>query len=1193
MPGNREGISVALSASERIVAQPVAESRTKPRLSVVVPFYNVAEFLDDCLASIAGQTVRDLEVILVDDGSTDDSAFIAQSYADRDPRFILIRLDHGGPGRARNAGIERARGEFLAFVDGDDLVTPHAYQLMLRTLEESGSDLVAGGVQRIGAFGVKPSHLHDKAIRAEHTGTHITGTPSLLYDVTMWNKLFRRTFWDEHGFRFPEGVLYEDIQLAIRIHCLARRADVITETIYHWRERVGANLSITQRRDSLTNLRDRVGALLTIDTFLRERASTKLLRLHQRKAVGNDLPLYFRELHRVGDDYREVFLDLVNRYLDQVHPSALRGLTSREKLKFHLARRRLMPELLELLAWERTRPTESVVRRRGRLYADLPFRGELGIPDRVFRLSVAETTPVTRVDEIEWRDGRLHVAGRAYVPYRDLRARRDTTKFLVLRPRRRLRPPILVRMRSVHHPDATARSGQDRYVYDWAGFTCTIDPRRFRLFGWRPDETWRCHAVVRGRGLWRSAPLTTPVRGRPQRPPYAEVGPGSRLLARWVGDRLDLGLIRLHAVATGYRLDGDELVLTAALDRPLPRAATAELVVKLQDGATTLAYPATVNEGRCTARVPLDGLLDQEPVAGDYAYWETYLRVDGGRGGAETIRIAVTGALSERRYAYRAREIAILHTRDGNLAIAERTFRPVIETQEWTADGHLVLRGSYLGPGPLETVLRRRGAGDLHVFPFVRNGDRFSVELKVTAASSYGLKASLRDGTWDITVRPVEPLGDDRLIYTKFDHARLPELGEKPVVLGDKRFRFVCSQFDIPVIEVRADSAPGESGAYAQRVLQEKFYPLHRSLRLRDSVVFISWKGKQCADNPRAIADELRRRGDDREHLWVVRDTSTQAPPGATVVRQWSRDYYEALARSRYLITNDDMPKSYVKREGQTYLQTWHGTPLKRIGFDIERVRFASGSSYLDHLAEDVAKWDVMLSPNPFSTPILRQAFRFDREILETGYPRNDVLHSAAAPALAASVRARLGIPVGKKVVLYAPTWRDDQFYGGGRYRFDLRLDLQRARKELGEDHVVLVRGHHLIADDVYDPAYGDFVINVTSYPDIADLYLVSDVLITDYSSAMFDFAGTGRPMLFFTYDLEEYRDELRGFYFDFEARAPGPLLATSDDVIEALRDLDTVAGAHRQAYDRFISEFHPVADGCAAARVVDRLFTA
>ena len=137
---------------------------------------------------------------------------------------------------------------------------------------------------------------------------------------------------------------------------------------------------------------------------------------------------------------------------------------------------------------------------------------------------------------------------------------------------------------------------------------------------------------------------------------------------------------------------------------------------------------------------------------------------------------------------------------------------------------------------------------------------------------------------------------------------------------------------------------------------------------------------------------------------------------------------------------------------------------------------------------------------------------------------------------------------------------------------------------------MLLIRLHTQTRDDLPTAAAGNFAINVTGYPDITDLYLISDVLVTDYSSTMFDFAGTGRPMLFFTYDLDRYRDTLRGFYFDFEATAPGPLLSTSDDVIEALRDIGRIERSYQAAYAAFRARYCSLDDGHAAARAVDRL---
>jgi CDP-glycerol glycerophosphotransferase len=162
-----------------------------------------------------------------------------------------------------------------------------------------------------------------------------------------------------------------------------------------------------------------------------------------------------------------------------------------------------------------------------------------------------------------------------------------------------------------------------------------------------------------------------------------------------------------------------------------------------------------------------------------------------------------------------------------------------------------------------------------------------------------------------------------------------------------------------------------EQGNFAQRALRRGFYPAMLRTPIRDQILFISWKGKQCGDNPLGIAEELRRRGDDREQLWTVTDWSVPVPDGGTGVLRGTQEYYEALARSKYLVSNDDMQAPFRKRGGQVYLQTWHGTLLKKIGFDIANPQFISGTAYFDHLAKDVAQWDLLLSPNPFSTPRL------------------------------------------------------------------------------------------------------------------------------------------------------------------------------------------------------------------------------
>jgi CDP-glycerol glycerophosphotransferase len=1259
-----------------------------PRISVVVPFYNVAGLLGECLQSIAAQTFRDLEVIMVDDGSTDASTEIARAQAARDPRFALIQAPSLGagrgpgfaraPGHARNLGIALATGDFLAFVDADDMLPPDAYEVLLGALERSDSDFACGNVNRIGPYGVRQSALHSHAIKGSRRSTHITKAPHLLYDISVFNKLFLRSFWDAHQLSFPEGKAWEDIELMTQAHVLARAVDVIGAHVYYWRERGLGELSITQSRTDIRNLRDRIEALLAIDGFLASHAPASLLLRHQRKALTNDLWLYVLDLYKVGDDYRREFVDLAGSYLDQVSRRVLRTLPAAQKLGYHLIKQGAIRELVGLVAWQLRQPVRAVplVRRRGRLVADLPFRDDprLRIPAWVLRPSWRELDPFVRVEEVGWRRGKMVIAGRAYIPSIDIVKRRHSSKIVVFRPRQRWRPPIVLRARSFEHQEATERSRQDRYSYEWAGFRCQLSPRWFRLLGrWMTGE-WDGYVLVRSRGVWRPARIHTPQLGQAERPGFRDLAPDIRLRARWEGRNLVVGVVRIPAVLAGHaavpgpggRVGRIDLEVDLAGITPAA-AQRAELLLIRQGGGTALTFPARVTAPsgadprrrgdrrhvsagrgagagrrstaaakrvaavRLSAGVALDALIagtgtgtgagasarsgagaaeSAGPGAGgsatesaggggrgdaggqaEGAAWDVYVSL--GRRGRLRVALPADAGTAAGRYLSGLREVALTGNRDGDLVISQRPPHAVIAAHTWSADNRLQLRGSYAGAeGALGgLVLRRHGSGEQHLLPCHHDGEHFTAEIDVSHLSSFGEDLPLRDGRWDILFQPAVGGPGEDLVQASYDQAQLARISEEPAEVGAKQYRLIVVGDDRPVITTTARRRLTERGMFRQRILRNAYYPLKLRAPLRDAVVFVSWKGKQCTDNPAGIAAELRSRGDDREHIWVVTDPAVHVPDGATRVLAGTQEYYEALARSRYLIANDDMPAHYRKRDGQIYLQTWHGTPLKRIGFDIERPQFVSGASYLDHLAEDVANWDLLLSQNPFSTPILRRAFRFDGEVCEYGYPRNDVLRRPDARELAAAVRRRIGLAGGKRVVLYAPTWRDNQFYAAGRYRFDLRLDLEHAHKALGDEYVILIRGHHHMADDVPDASLPGFAINVTRYPDISELFLVSDVLVTDYSSVMFDYASTGRPMLFFTYDLGDYRDNLRGFYFDFQAEAPGPLLATSADVIAAIGDIDALAVRYAAEYDAFAAKFCPFDDGKVAGRVCDRLF--
>jgi CDP-glycerol glycerophosphotransferase len=339
-----------------------------------------------------------------------------------------------------------------------------------------------------------------------------------------------------------------------------------------------------------------------------------------------------------------------------------------------------------------------------------------------------------------------------------------------------------------------------------------------------------------------------------------------------------------------------------------------------------------------------------------------------------------------------------------------------------------------------------------------------------------------------------------------------------------------------------------------------------------------------------------------------VRDGACRIPDAAVPVRKLSREYYEAYARARYLVANDHWPRWLVRRREQTCLQTWHGAPLKRHGYDLAS-RPSALREYRRVLQQRSDNWQYLLSPGPFATPILERAFPVGGEILETGLPRTDLVLRPDRDRLAEDIRRRLGL-ADRRVILYAPTYRDHRHYrvgarlglrdeptyrveltNGDGYRLGRLLDLAALQSALGDDHVVLFRKHPGIVESL--PANAEpFARDVSDFPDLIELMLVADALVTDYSSSMFDFASTGRPMIFFTPDLEVYRDEIRGFSIDFEAEAPGPLLRTTADVIDALRDPGAVAATHRDRYERFVASYCSLNDGGASSRVVEHVFS-
>ncbi|MDQ0613336.1 CDP-glycerol glycerophosphotransferase [Microbacterium sp. W4I4] len=374
-----------------------------------------------------------------------------------------------------------------------------------------------------------------------------------------------------------------------------------------------------------------------------------------------------------------------------------------------------------------------------------------------------------------------------------------------------------------------------------------------------------------------------------------------------------------------------------------------------------------------------------------------------------------------------------------------------------------------------------------------------------------------------------------------------------------------------PQVQVAAPLDPVYETAEGQSTLEERY--VSQVGAGENAVFFESFYGQTSGCNPRAIDRVLAERAPSVKRYWAVSDLSVEVPEGAIAVVESSPEWWRARAESRMLIVNDWLRRRFVRKPGQRVLQTWHGTPLKRLalhrpGFDPRRMAA---------VVKESRRWDALLAQNVYAARVLKKAYAFfGKPIWVDGYPRND-LFAQGDPA---PIREALGIGPEERVLLYAPTWRDD--------RSEMVDFVDPEDLATRTDSVVLVRGHSRTLSSGRDRS-GARVIDVTGYPETARLLLIADALITDYSSVMFDFSVTGRPMYFLVPDLEHYRGELRGFYFDLAERAPGPLVRSQDELVQALADADG-ATAYADRYEAWKTQFNRLDDGGAADRVVSRI---
>ncbi len=365
--------------------------------------------------------------------------------------------------------------------------------------------------------------------------------------------------------------------------------------------------------------------------------------------------------------------------------------------------------------------------------------------------------------------------------------------------------------------------------------------------------------------------------------------------------------------------------------------------------------------------------------------------------------------------------------------------------------------------------------------------------------------------------------------------------------------------------------------------LQSKYYKIWGYLLKwlpvnRKKIVFNNFRGHGYGDSPKYIAEEIIRRKLPYDLVWLVDDMNMDFPPQIRKVSLQSiRPSYE-LSTARMIISNVKVSLPYRKKKNQYYLQTWHGSvSFKAIEAD---AKDKLKPQYLKETMADSRLIDLFLSCNSIQTKEIQTCFWYDGEIFECGSPRNDMLYKSKDYQL--KIKSQIGISAGEKIVLYAPTFRDD-------LRTDVyNLNLNDLRDKLcdsfGGDWCVLVRLHPNIREKLFTTTHD--IIDATSYPDMQELLLVSDVLITDYSSTIYDASIMRKIVLLYAPDLEDYKENrgLKPVYFNF----PTKINQSNEELLDYISRFDM--NSYQRNLEDFLSGIQIFDDGNASKRVVDRI---
>ncbi len=1130
----------------------------RPLLSVVIPCRNAEDFIESAVRSVLNQSLRDLEVIVVDDGSTDSSARILASLAQRDRRVRVLQSAASsavspseislsgasasslpsvasaslGPGVARNLGVSHARGRYLAFVDADDRVLPGAYQDMVSTLESTHSDFVIGGYRRHGSAGSQRPRLVARVHTTNRRALDVAEFPAILDEPVLWNRVFSTHFWRTSVGAIPEDVNYEDQEPTLRAALHARAFDVLARDVYSWRLPESRD-SRSQSKSRIEDLRDRLTIIRRMWAEVAPSAPLPVRRRLIANWLGRDLVMYALNVPSVGADYTRVLREGARALAEKADEQTWTMIPVQDRLVAWTLARSSQEDLeevlgsrledttavpIELVPAGQPAPTNAATP-RGELIAAVPVLDRIApVPDFIRAISPDDLRVECSTHRISWTDAATcTISADAHIPGVDPQALDGSPIVEVVAADGTSRPAHAVTLEDSALTDYWANDPWRTYLH--SGFRASLDLLDVASQRVRVTLSIAGHTVS---AMLPEAATAHSFRVGPLGDPRFVCRADANGCTEFVRcARSPYRLVGARGGATAISFD----IAAEAADAV---ALTDVLPVTLVRGSERLPAEVALRDGHLQASVDLEPLGSERQYTGERV-WRIVVGDPGVHHGNGTRPDEVPVMWDKSAHPERAWAVRACPSSDGFAAIEQRARRVTVDGA-FLEGNCLVATGRVSPQGWTPRVCLVSSTATVVGSAEETIGGQWQTSFDLADADLVPGGYFLR---WSL------PEGRDAPGWCRAGHAMR---SEEAYLFGSVRsVRVSPKHGGLLGLTIGAPLAPAERSRFGRQRLIEATPP-----PLRDGILFESFNGMSSADNPGAICADLQTHGVDVPLWWSVVDGTVSVPPGTTPLVIGTRAWFEIVRSARVLVTNNNFPQWFQKQPGQAILQTWHGTPIKRLLFDAP-TRFIP-LTYRRLMRRQVGQWNLLLAQTEQAARDLCSSTRYTGEVRVGEQPRNVGL--LGGEARAREVRSHLGIDKDERVVLYAPTWREGMRASEGESALATLLDpAELARRTRAR---VLVRSHHM--NGLH--AHGEGVLDVGAYPSVEDLMLIADVLVSDYSSIFFDYALTGRPGLIFAPDLEWYRDVERGFYGKWPGEWPWPLTRDQDSLGREVQEI-------------------------------------